>query len=263
MMTIPGTREDWRPWLAERAGELGTSVAFLTRVPFARAGSGSGGGSLAPAVWAFPLAGVMVGAIGALVYALAHWFGLPPWPAAALAVAATLAVTGALHEDGLADTADGFGGGATREQKLDIMRDARIGSYGVCALILSLLLRAGALASLADPGTVAAALIGAHAAGRVAMPVAMFFLNPARGDGLSFAAGTPTAARVVAGIGLAAIVLLFTLGLVLTIAALVMLAIAAAVMTVLSERQIGGQTGDVLGAIEQVGEIVVLLVALK
>ena len=69
-----------------------------------------------------------------MVYALAHKIGSPPWVAAALAVAATLAVTGCLHEDGLADTADGFGGGDTRERKLEIMRDSRIGTYGVCAL---------------------------------------------------------------------------------------------------------------------------------
>ena len=261
-MMIPGTRDDWRPGLAERRHELLTSIIFLTRIPFAHAGPANGG-ALAPAVWAFPLAGVMVGVIGAVVYALAHRLGLPPWPAAVLTVAATLAATGALHEDGLADTADGFGGGETREQKLDIMRDARIGTYGVCALILSLLLRAGAVASLADPGAVAAALIAAHAAARAAMPVAMFFLAPARSDGLSFAAGAPSATRVAAGTGLAAIVLLMTLGLVLTIAAVMMLAIAAALMTALSERQIGGQTGDVLGAIEQVSEIVVLLVALR
>jgi adenosylcobinamide-GDP ribazoletransferase len=255
-------REDWRPWLGERVGELRTSIVFLTRIPLGHT-SPISGAELAPAVWAFPLAGVIVGVIGAVVYALAHRLGLPPWPAAALAVAATLAATGGLHEDGLADTADGFGGGATRLQKLDIMRDARIGTYGVCALILSLVLRTGALASLADPGAVAAALVAAHTAARAAMPVVMFFLAPARSDGLSFAAGAPSAARVVAGLIFAVVVLLLCLGLVLTIAALVMLAIAAALMAVLSERQIGGQTGDVLGAVEQVAEIIVLLVALK
>ena len=104
-------------------------------------------GALARAAWAFPIAGLVVGLIGAIVYALAHRIGLPSWTAAALAVAATLLATGCLHEDGLADTADGFGGGKTREQKLEIMRDSRIGTYGVCALALSLLLRVGALAS--------------------------------------------------------------------------------------------------------------------
>src|SRR6202046_1868412 len=84
------------------------------------------------------------GLSGAIVYGIVHRLGLPPWPAAALSVAATMLATGCLHEDGLADTADGVGGGHTREQKLDIMRDSRIGTYGVCALAMSLLLRVGA-----------------------------------------------------------------------------------------------------------------------
>ena len=100
-----------------------------------------------------------------MVYAVAHKIGSPPWVAAALAVAATLAVTGCLHEDGLADTADGFGGGDTRERKLDIMRDSRIGTYGVCALTLSILLRVSAIASLGNPIVVLWALIAAHGGG--------------------------------------------------------------------------------------------------
>ena len=270
-MTMPGAKDDWRPWAAERGRELKAALSFLTRLPFAAAAPADAEGappdaaqaSLAQASWAFPLAGILVGAIGAIVYAVARRLGLPPWPAAALTVAATLALTGALHEDGLADTADGFGGGATREQKLAIMRDSRIGTYGVCALLLSLLLRTAALASLADPGAVAAALIAAHAAARTVMPALMFFLASARCDGLSHAAGAPSAANVAAGAVLALIVLLFSLGLSLTVAATVLVAIAAALMAGLSERQIGGQTGDVLGAAEQVAEIVVLLVALK
>ena len=93
-------------------------------------------------------------------------------------------VTGALHEDGLADTADGFGGGDTRERKLEIMRDSRIGTYGVCALIVSLLVRADAIASLTDPVLVAPALIAAHAGARAVMPLVMFLLPAARTDGL-------------------------------------------------------------------------------
>ncbi len=117
-------------------------------------------GELSRALWAAPVVGAVVGGlVGAAVYGFAHSLHIPPLPAAALAVAATAAVTGALHEDGLADVADGFGGGATRERKLDIMRDSRIGTYGVCALMLSFMLRVGALASLGDPASVAAALI--------------------------------------------------------------------------------------------------------
>ena len=124
------------------------SIAFCTRLPLVGA-TPIAGSTIAKAAWAFPIAGLVVGIVGAVVYALAHRAGVPAWPAAALAVAATLLATGCLHEDGLADTADGFGGGKTREQKLDIMRDSRIGVYGVCALIMSLLLRVGAAGELA------------------------------------------------------------------------------------------------------------------
>ena len=114
---------------------------------------------------------------------------LPPLPAAALAVAATVAVTGALHEDGLADVADGFGGGATRERKLEIMRDSRIGTYGVCALILSFILRISALTNLGDPALVTAVLVAAHAAARAPIPAFMRLVPAARTDGLSADAG--------------------------------------------------------------------------
>jgi len=146
-------------WLRERADELKASLLFLTRLRYGSPATQSGA-ALAPAVWAFPIAGVIVGSIGALVYRLAERMGLPNWPAAALALAATMAVTGCLHEDGLADTVDGFGGGSSRESKLDIMRDSRIGAYGVCALVLSILLRASALASLSESALVVPALIG-------------------------------------------------------------------------------------------------------
>ena len=164
---IPGTRDDWTQWLAERGREIVAAIAFSTRLPLARVvPAETSSADLAQSIWALPLAGLLVGAVGALVYAIAHRLGVPAWPAAALTIAATLALTGCLHEDGLADTADGFGGGATRERKLDIMRDSRIGAYGVCALVVSILIRAGVLASLADPGWVAWALLAAHGAGR-------------------------------------------------------------------------------------------------
>jgi len=143
------------------------------------------------------------------------------------------------------------------------MRDSRIGTYGVCALALSLFLRTGALASLAEPGMVAAALIAAHAAARATMPVVMFFVPPARRDGLSYVAGQPSAARVAIAALLAVVILGLCLGPLLAIIAVVALGIVTALMAGLSQRQIGGQTGDVLGAVEQISEIVILLVALR
>src|SRR3974377_989482 len=92
-------------------------------------------GEIARASWALPVAGLLVGLAGAGIYSLARSTGLTAGPAAMLAVAPTILTTGALHEDGLADTADGLGGGRTPDRKLDIMRDSRIGTYAACALL--------------------------------------------------------------------------------------------------------------------------------
>ncbi len=248
-------------WLKECAGELKASLLFLTRLRYGSPAS-AGGAMLAPAVWAFPIVGAIVGFIGAVVYWLADGMGLPNWPAAALALGATMAVTGCLHEDGLADTVDGFGGGTTREGKLDIMRDSRIGAYGVCALALSVVLRVSALASLSGPALVVPALIAAHAAARTAMPVFMYFIPPARSDGLSAATGRPAGERTALAVALGLVILIFCLGLPAGLEAIILVVIAVALLGWLSVSQIDGQTGDVLGAVEQVSETVVLLVAL-
>jgi len=211
---------------------------------------------------AFPLVGAFVGLCGAVVFAAASALGIPALPAATLAVAATVLVSGALHEDGLADCADGFGGGGDRQQKLAIMRDSRIGTYGVLALVLSVTLRIGLLAAFPDPLAAAAALIGAHSLARGGLPAAMFALPPARSDGLGHAAGTPTSTDVLTAIGIGALVCLLLVG-PLTAIALLFAALATTYgAMVVARRQIGGYTGDVLGLIEQLLEIVLLLGAL-
>ena len=249
-------------WMAARAEELRAGAAFLTRLPLGSAAPADGA-AIGRAAWAFPLVGVGIGLAGAAIAGIAHKLGLPPWPAAALAVAVTLALTGCLHEDGLADTADGFGGGATRERKLEIMRDSRIGAYGVCALVLALLLRVAALASLADAAAVAWALIAAHGAARAVMAVFMALVPPARSDGLSFGAGSPPRESALAASVLGFLLLAICLGLMPALVAVLFLAAVAALMAGLSRAQIGGQTGDVLGAVEQLSEIAILLVALR
>jgi adenosylcobinamide-GDP ribazoletransferase len=248
-------------WFKDRAADLAASILFLTRLRYGPARPAAGG-DIAQAGWAFPIAGLLVGLIGAVVYLVGHRVGLPSWPAAALAVVATMAVTGCLHEDGLADTVDGLGGGTTREQKLDIMRDSRIGAYGTCALTASIVLRISALASLPSAGAAAWALLAAHAGARAAMPVLMYLVPPARRDGLSYAAGQPRRETAAAAALLGFLILVFCLGPLAGFVALIAVAILVAVVAWLSLARIGGQTGDVLGALEQAGEIVVLLVAL-
>jgi adenosylcobinamide-GDP ribazoletransferase len=140
------------------------------------------------------------------------------------------------------------------------MRDSRIGSYGTAALIFSILLRAGALAAIAMPGAAAFALIAAHMSARALMPLFMHLLPPARSDGLSAGVGavrqeTATAALVLGGVAL------LPLGLGAVIVAAILLVIWTFFLKRLAERQIGGQTGDVLGTLEQGAEILVLFVA--
>jgi adenosylcobinamide-GDP ribazoletransferase len=243
--------------LADLVHDCKVALAFLTRLRVARVPMADDG-NLGASVVMFPLVGALVGLLGAAAYALAFRLGVPPWPAAAVALAATIWLTGALHEDGLADVADGFGGGRTLEDKLRIMRDPRIGSYGALALLLALLARAGALAALAEPWTVAAAMIVAGAVSRAALAPVMAILPNARSDGLAAGAGRPHGLRAGAAVLVAALIAVALLG---EVAGAALLAGAGAAFAVawLARRQIGGQTGDVLGAVQQLAEIGALL----
>jgi len=239
------------------------ATAVLTRLPVAPTSAGlePERGTVAEASWAFPTVGAGIGMIAAIVMFLASTFGLGEASAALLALVAAGLITGALHEDGLADTADGFGGGRSRDEKLAIMRDSRQGTFGTLALIFSIGLRAAALASIAGPIEAGLALIAAHTASRAALPVIMRWLEPARDEGLGAMAGTPGPTTMLVALAIGILVALGILGPVRGAVALVLSGIAAAAMAMLARRQIGGYTGDVLGAIQQIGEIVMLLVA--
>ena len=239
--------------------EFAIAVGVLTRLPV---GAGAAEpGSIAAAGWAFPLVGAGIGALCALAFFVAGLLGLGAGPAALLAVATGLAVTAAFHEDGLADTADGLGGGRSRDQKLAIMRDSRHGTFGIVAIVLSIGLRVAALASIGDPIHAGLALIAAHAASRGALPGTMRVMRPARSDGLGAAAGRPSRTVAVGAAVIGALLVLATLGPAIGMLALLAVAVAVALAAMLAQRQIGGYTGDVLGFFQQIGEIVMLLVA--
>jgi adenosylcobinamide-GDP ribazoletransferase len=241
-------------------GDLVTAFMLLTRLPIARFARFGGPPDLARCVWAFPLVGLAVNGMGGLVYWLAHTVGMPPLLAAAWTLAATMIVTGAFHEDGLADTADGFGGGSTRARKLEIMRDSRIGSYGALALLLSVVVRVAAIAALDRPGIVAIAMILAGMLGRSGMPLLLLLLPPARDDGMAAAMGKPRTETVALGLGLAMVAAFLSLpGLPAT--EVVALGFSSSlVLARLAHMQIGGHTGDLLGASEVITECVVLTV---
>jgi adenosylcobinamide-GDP ribazoletransferase len=214
-----------------------------------------------------PVAGLVIGLAPALCLAAALALDLGPWLAAALAVATMSLTTGAFHEDGLADTADGFAGGATPARRLEIMKDSLIGSYGASAIALSLALRIGALATLAervDIPAAAAALIVAAALSRTAGLIPLTFLPPARLEGASYAVGRPSREAFFSASALAGLVALAVGGLAGLPAPgialmLALSALAGFALSRLSLRLIGGQTGDVAGAVQQVAEIAAMI----
>lgn len=238
--------------------DIALGLVFFTRLPLPA--SDFHDRTLAQAIWAAPLAGLAVAVIGGVAYAVAVGFGLAAAPAAAMAIASIAIATGCLHEDGLSDVADGFGGGATRERKLEIMRDSRIGSYGAVALGLSLLIRWSALSELGGVTSVFCALIAAHMASRGMAGAFMHLLPPARADGLAAGAGTVSVQTAVIGaaIGAASLLLLGVGGAVVT---LLLLGFLFWAFKAVCMRQIGGHTGDTVGALQQLAEMAVLLAA--
>ncbi|HTQ32591.1 MAG TPA: adenosylcobinamide-GDP ribazoletransferase [Stellaceae bacterium] len=236
---------------------LATSV--LTRLPVPPAVPQEC--TVAEASWAFPAVGAGIGMVAAIVLFMAASFNVGEASSALLALVAGGLLTGALHEDGFADTLDGFGGGSNRDEKLAIMRDSRSGVYGILALVFSIGLRAAALVAIGSPIEASLALIAAHAASRAALPAVMWRLAPARADGLGAMAGKPGLASVIVAAAIGAFVALGMLGPIRGAVAFVLMGFGTAAMAHLAKRQIGGYTGDVLGAIQQIGEIAMLLVA--
>jgi len=246
------------PPVQKLLSDIALCLVFFTRLPLPHFETKDS--VFARAIWAAPVVGLAVALIGGIVFALAALLGLAAGPAAALALAATMLATGCLHEDGLSDTADGFGGGKDREKKLEIMRDSRIGSYGACALAFSILLRWSTISELGSPLHVLFGLIAAHAASRALLPAFMRMLPPARTDGLSAGVGAISSDTALAAAALGALALL-ALGLSGAVAAALCLGIVFFLFRSLCLSQIGGQTGDTTGALQQAGEITVLLVA--
>jgi adenosylcobinamide-GDP ribazoletransferase len=235
------------------------ALAFLTRLPVGHRHGGVG--DLAASVVLFPLVGALVGLAGALAFGVAIRLALPTWPAAVSALVVTIALTGALHEDGLADVADGLGG-RTRQDRLRIMRDPQIGSFGAMALVLALLARASAIAALAAPLVVGAVLIAVGSVSRALLPALMTALSPARTDGLAATAGRPHPARVAAGMAVATLLSLLLLSPAVALTGLVGAMIGAAAVGAWARWRLGGVTGDVLGAAQQLAEIGFLFGAL-
>lgn len=268
------------PKFSARA-QLRLATAFLTRLPIEKSDApesepsdtdaefpeaGDARPTLAASIWLFPLVGFGIGGVGAIVLGLLAWTGVPAPVAATLGVAAMIWLTGALHEDGLADIADGFGGGRDKAAKLRIMRDSRIGTYGVAAVAIVLITRIAALAALADwsIGAAAGAMIAGATWSRALFAPTMRWLDKAREDGLGAGAGTPGEGTSWLGMLLAAALSLLVLltpagfGVILILAAG---GLAAFLVGWIALKQIGGYTGDTLGAAQQAADAAVLVAA--
>jgi adenosylcobinamide-GDP ribazoletransferase len=233
-------------------GLLG-AVQFLTRVPV-RTSHAVPHAQVVP--W-FTTVGVLIGcAVGGAAAGLSEL--VPTSVAAALAVVLGLLVTGAFHEDGLADIADAFGGGWTVEQRLEILKDSRHGTYGVAALSSSIVVRVVSAASIAPSAALFTGFVAAHVLGRAAAVAAMWVAPAARQSGLGVDAArelrvAPTTVGLLVGLTAVAALAGWWAAVLIGVAAL-----AAGAVVVLAVRKIGGLAGDVLGAVEQVVECTVL-----
>ena len=212
----------------------------------------------AKAAWAYPIAGLLLALIAGAVTQVALWLGLPNTLAAGLTLATLIITTGAMHEDGLADSADGLWGGWDKEHRLKIMKDSFIGTYGLLALALTLLLRWSALTLILDHGLLWPALLVSAMLSRAVMVPMMATIPHARTEGLSHSVGRPpvqTAYIALAIATVAALILVQLWALWLIIAS----ALTALACAAIAKSKIEGQTGDILGATQQLTEIAALL----
>lgn len=236
-------------WIGIRLAELQLAFMLLTRLPAVTLTSQLP--ELAHARWAFPIVGCIVGGIIAASYIILSLLLLPSFAAAILAITAGLFSTGAIHEDGLADCADGFGGGQNREKKLAIMRDSAIGSYGTLSLIIIMGLRISLLSMLPAKLEIVTPIIICAVISRYAMVGYLCLLPAARQDGLgNQASGNQTSGDNISALLLAGLIALpaFVIGAFGLIYVIIAIVSVALIWGVIAKYQLGGQTGDVCGA---------------
>lgn len=235
--------------------EILLALMLLTRLPMPRLPHAAFDNS-ARAVWAYPIVGAFVGAIGGAFMIALSTGGMPDAIAAGGGIIAMLVITGALHEDGLADTTDGLWGGQSPERRLEIMRDSQIGSYGTLALITGIGMRWLAYAALLPLGVVP--MIVAAILSRGYLPLMMVFLPNARKTGLSHSVGRPTKTAAACAVIIAITSAGYLMG-VPVIYALVVSGCIVVCLAGIAMSKINGQTGDILGSTQQVSELAILL----
>lgn len=235
---------------ARRLSEVRLAGMLLTRVPMGTLREPVP--NLPDARWAYPLIGVCLGVLMGVVACICAHLGFHYSITALLVVGFGVLLTGGLHEDGLADLADGFGGGQSRDRRLEIMRDSRIGSYGVLALGLTLALKAQAMFAVFSAGHVLWPVLAMVTISRFFMLAVQEFLPPARQDGLGFQAYERGGWRIWAGL-VVALCVSIPLGWA-GLAVWAAMAVVSLGFSLKAKRLIGGQTGDVLGSVQLAAE---------
>jgi len=230
------------------------AMALLSRVPLPPVGDFRAA-LIARSVWCWPLVGLVLAGLALLPAMLVDFLTGNPLVYAIFAIAAMVLLSGAMHEDGIADCADGFGGGMDRDRKLEIMRDSTVGTYAVVMLILTLGLRLVLITAAADIGQAGILFLIMAVISRAAMPVVMRILPPARDNGLGKEAGRPGWLPVLVGFAIASAIVLVLGGISAMFAVIVGVMIAILIVAMVARSQIGGQTGDVLGATQICAEL--------
>jgi adenosylcobinamide-GDP ribazoletransferase len=237
--------------------DIPAAAGLLTRVPVqVNTDLATKRGPLA--AWAYPVIGVKIAIAMIVLGLLATWFGIAAPISAGLILATSVILTGAMHEDGLADSADGLWGGWDKAKRLDIMKDSRTGAYGVLAIVLSMIIRWAALTAILQTDHWIAAIIATAMLSRAAMVALMTGLPNARDGGLSQSVGRPKPVTAWLAIGVATAGCFIALG--LTAGSLLIVAgVTTSLWAGIAHRKIGGQTGDILGATQQLTEIALLI----
>lgn len=241
-----------------KKADIAEALALLTRLPIYRKSTVTQprGGA---AAWAFPLVGAVVGLIAGLGALILVSVGISPTMAATGALILLVFLTGAMHEDGLADTLDGLWGGWDRERRLEIMKDSAIGTYGVIGLVISIFIRWEGYYLLLETGSFVAPMIAIGMLSRVPMVMMMAYLPNARSDGLSSSVGRVGHSTAMLALAVGVIGSILSLGFT-TLLAAASITVVTTGLALIAMRKIGGQTGDILGASQQIGEVAALAV---
>ena len=238
--------------LKKMMAEFQLCISFLSRLPFGRLQDPIP--SISNACWAFPICGMIIGSITYLSYYLALYLNLSLFVSAIIALLISILITGGMHEDGLADSCDGIFGGKNKKTKLSIMRDSNIGTYGTLSLIIVFSLRVFILSEFDINFSSFLSFISIAAISRLGMLFILFYLPPVRKNGLGFDAKVSNSKSLIIGCLITLIIL--SLSNILGLYIIIFMTFTLLVVGYISWKNIGGQTGDICGASQQLTETV-------